>query len=64
MKPETEYIINEVQHLLFCGMNAADITKALDRTPSSLAKLMYRNGYPELQAMFAKVRYEQGKEVA
>ena len=49
---ETVYVLGEVKHLNYCGMDVADIAKAVHKSPSALSKLLYKYGEPELGQKF------------
>lgn len=56
---ETQYIINEIRHLDWCGMTAYDIAQALGRPMKTLSKLLYRHNLPELAMKFARVPFKE-----
>ena len=59
MKPQTAYILGEVEHLLFCGAAPEYIWKVLNTTPGAISKLAYRNGKPELAKPFNNKQKEK-----
>lgn len=54
---ETQYIINEIRHLDWCGMKPHEIANALKRNQKSLSKLLYRHNEQELGMKFARVPF-------
>lgn len=56
---ETIYIIGEVQHLTSCGMQPADVAKALKKSASGLSKMLYVHGENELAAKFNTIYWQE-----
>ena len=49
---ETIYVLGEVKHLAFCGMDPEFICQAVHKSASALSKLLYKYGEPELGQKF------------
>jgi hypothetical protein len=54
MRDETKYILGEIEHLLSFGMKPDYICRVLNRQPTAINKLAYRNGRPDLGRPFTK----------
>ena len=50
---ETIYVLGEVKHLAFCGMDPEFICQAVHKSAGALSKLLYKYDEPELGSRFA-----------
>lgn len=53
---ESEYIIGEARHLLYCGMDPVDVCKTLNRSASSLANMFARRNENTYANIFYRIK--------
>jgi hypothetical protein len=61
MSAEGDYLFGETKHLIEHGLNPEDVCKALNRTPSAIAKLAAKRNETEIARIFYQLKTQQQK---